>query len=377
MKKLLILGYFFSICRAYECVYPVGINPINSSEVLYVMYQIDTSLELLVWNAETKQVSRVLSKRFLPSQVSILPDNDGFSFIDQGVIWVKSHAKRSPTHLEIPFPLRHIDYIYWKDYSACYFSALNGDQYALFELDRSGNLDCLLAMQGHDCLYPQKVDNSLFCIVRDQGSNKYNLIKSYYPHISHIPRSFNEYDNSDTQQISCASLLSSDNDCVMLYSFDVPVAFLNMVSDTKAFITTVPEQVYSANLMEYSYATLELTNKSWSLQPLFSFSLPHTSTSKTLELVLPFLPRYNQANKKIVYTSFTKNVFTVYEYDCDTGVSKQLSDNGTDSFAPCFFHDKIIWGGEIKYNENTTQEPRMWVAEGRVCLDLPCYDCLR
>ncbi len=193
LKKFFIYYFiFFSISLscidAHECIYPV----LYSQKAVYLIHQISSSnIELLLWNPITKKVTKGLQARFNPAGLRLLPNNVGFSFVDNGIIKVQFFHKRSPRSLELPDPVYDINIIEWADNNTCYFSAKKQNRYSIFQLTLDMQLDCIISSSNADFFHPQKVGKNVFFIEREcsRKQNRYRVLKSKYT------TNFIKYDN--------------------------------------------------------------------------------------------------------------------------------------------------------------------------------------
>ena len=149
-----------------EYIYPVGSVFFEGEEKLCVLHQEGTHLELFLWDPITHIALRGLS-HFIPAALTILPSRNGFSFIDHERIRIKMINMRSPKTVEV-LSLYDFGLLHWIDDAHCYCSAREGKYHRIFHITTEG--DCYrLVKPSHDqYFYPQKIDEKLFYIKRDQ-----------------------------------------------------------------------------------------------------------------------------------------------------------------------------------------------------------------
>lgn len=235
---LLLMSMFYNLpILPQEFLYPVAATTKNGKTKIYVLHQKSiNNVELLVWDPQTKVCSQGLLSTYTPASLKILPNGDGFSFIDDGRIRIKKFDKRSPKAIDIYEPLYDISQLNWIDEHNFYVSAKKNNKFCIFHIHENGlikpiledlqdlNLDlancdftgnyredrnrenrdcedrnCVNRDRedrncvNHDCvgrdfMYPQKVGNSLFYIERvmREGDCKkehvsYKIAKTVYP----------------------------------------------------------------------------------------------------------------------------------------------------------------------------------------------------
>ena len=102
LKKIILIAVM--VCNqtlAYEYLYPVAGVKKNNERYLYLLYQKDAiHVELFLWHEKTKIISKVLPSLCMPAGIRMLPDQKGFSFIDNGRIKLKLFNKRSPKAID-------------------------------------------------------------------------------------------------------------------------------------------------------------------------------------------------------------------------------------------------------------------------------------
>lgn len=358
---------------------------------MYVLYQKDTHhIELWEWNPYTGRAHKALLSSFTPAGVQMLPDQQAFSFIDQGRIRVKYIHKRQPKAIDINEPpVYNMHTILWLDEQRFYFSAQEHERFGIYQTDTQGQTYCLVHDDVSDAMYPQKVGDRLFYIERlgTAGSYQYSLVSIEYPEIPKAPAmAFND-DFCFEQRIQ--TLLQERSENVYKYMSrdkqhhidfkSSAVAFLHMISSTEGFVVEFPEVIHKndpAICFTYHHVIVQ---SQWHAEPLFTFSIPTRflladSADRLYESVLPFLPRH--MNGKIFYSDAhgQNHGLNLYVYDVFKTLPLQLSKNvgvNANFFAPILFEGKMYFGGTI-FSE--ADEPGMLLEEDDVVLRLASVD---
>ena len=105
-KYLFFMLLFFGIINSEEFLYPVASFNNDGQNFIYVIYQKNVHhLELWSVNSETMIATKLLMSNFSPAGVRLLPNQAGFSFIDNGRIRVKYTNKRSPLSFDFEYPI--------------------------------------------------------------------------------------------------------------------------------------------------------------------------------------------------------------------------------------------------------------------------------
>ncbi|HLX54399.1 MAG TPA: hypothetical protein VKR58_10680, partial [Aquella sp.] len=272
MRLLYCVFFLYAhILSGTEYIYPVAsLN--NGATVLCIHQHNPTHIELVEWNPSTNHAEQILWSMFNPAGLQLLPNNAGFSFIDNGRLRIKLFQKRSPKAIDFDEPLFGINGLQWIDQYTCYCSAYYNNNFALFELHDDGTMHCLCWKKGSDYLYPQKIGEQLFYIERyiAENSTHYRIMQCAY-----------ENNNNDAFAI------------VDFYS--TPIIFLTMISDKHGFVLEHAQNIDSDNsIIPFSYHEIIKQGDTWSKNILFSFSIPTdllVGDTKLYESLLPLLPR--------------------------------------------------------------------------------------
>lgn len=335
MKRILwgwlLLSVLYS--NATEFLYPVAHG---TNELFYVMYQkTPHHIELWEWDIHTKQAEQLLFSRFTPAGFRLLPTGDGFSFIDNGILKVKKFVKRSPRIIEFDAPIYQVELVHWIDDSACYTSGKYQHNFGIFHIDYEGEVAPLCVKESVDCMYPQKVRDTLFYIERDERSQCRIMQTDYMPA------------QGDTFDERLAWHYNQHQEFKEIAFFVKPIVFLSMVSSEEGYVISHPPLVNRTDpLITFEYYRLYKDTGNWHVQLLFSFSIPSHllfvgSTTRLYESLLPLLPRHY--DHKIVFAHTHESPqFSLFVYDHATKAIRSI-DQSHGLFPPI----DHISGGEL------------------------------
>lgn len=327
-----VLFFYISTLQATEYVYPVtSLN--DGKTILYIHQHSPINIELFSFNTQTQQTEQMLWSVFNPAGLQTLPDNGGFSFIDNGRLRIKEFQKRSAKAIDFDEPIFGINSLHWIDEHSCYCSAQYNNNFALFELHDNGTLQCLRAEAGKDCMYPQKVNDQLFYIERYATKN--NM------HYCIVSCAYQTDNNSDAQTNLIIDFKST------------PIAFLTIISETEGFVVEHAQHTDSENpTMVFKYHRIVKEGDVWAKNVLFSFSVPTNllldSEKKLYESILPLLPRI--INNKVYFVDCANNtdyILEPYFYDLSAQIFQKISLNQPKGhcFVPMVCSNKLYFGG--------------------------------
>ena len=386
---------FFESVLALEFLYPVGYVKQNGKIKIYIIYQKSIGhIELWLWDPETKVASKGLLSTYTPAAFKLLPDNAGFSFIDNGRIKIKKFNKRSPRSIDIYDPIYNICGLKWIDSENFYISAKKDDKFKIFKMDISGAIKYVLEDKDKDCMYPQKIGNSIFYIERciKKGVYKrdylsYKVVSLDHP-IANQDLDSNLQKNSEDkikeimQTDDCFSeikILEPENKKYLVDFRSCPIAFLNMISDKEGFFLEHQVEVerYDKTII-FNYFQIKKGEDEWVCKELFQFSIPahlilDKSDSRLYESILPLLPKYHDG--KLFYLNCLHNkelLLDMFCYDLETEIQEQktFAKSGQLFFSLIFTEDKIFYGGAV--SKLSGDLPLMWISDdGIMCFKLP------
>ncbi len=362
--------------KSIAFVYPVA--SIDNGNTMLLIYQKSlTHIELWFWNPKTKHVEPGLWSLFNPAGLQLLPNQSGFSFIDNGRIRIKEFCKRSPKSIELDCPLHHISIIHWIDNDMCYLSAKKQDTYAIFQTTTYGTVDCVVESQMADCMYPQKISNQLFYIERSTvkafsfgtpyDHYRYCIKTVPYPAMPTITKQ--DLDDPTQREQFIKQLLTENEQTKSTFvtgetivNFDkTPIAFLTMVHHNEGFVVEHPPFIENKNetiVFAYHRIRKDKSFEVWDKERLFSFSIPAqllitNSTDRLYESLLPLLPQ--KIGDTIYFVDSAQNnhnSLNVFAYDLTSGkIMQKTFSQGTDEhyFVPCIVGNQLCIGGSLSH----------------------------
>lgn len=309
----------FQTIHAIEFLYPVHAY---KNDLFYCIYQkTPTHIELWQWNKNTKEADQILFSRFTPAGFCLLPDGDGFSFIDQGILKVKKFFKRSPRTIEFDAPIYQVEVVHWLDNMLCYTSGKYNNNFGIFQIDYEGEVMPLYYNEASDCLYPQKCNDALFYIERTD--DQYRIMQTTYEPctgMTFYDRLFahNQMDLQSTEIVSFSSQ---------------PIIFLRMISEQEGFVIAHPPAISrGSKKIAFDYYVLKKEKDSWVRTQLFSFNVPSDflfigSPARLYESILPLLPRH-YGHTIVFLDGNDLNNTSLYAYDMRVGSFTKLPDTG-------------------------------------------------
>ena len=349
MKKLCFIFFnFFGYiwCADQEFLYPI--EKLNSKNVFLLHQRSLYSIDLLIWDSETK-IAKIENLNFLvPGNLKLLPNLKGFSFIYNKKIRVKYFDKTILKAIGFFEPIYDIGSIEWVNNSTCYFSAKQKNSFCIFQTDiKNQKTQCIYKADDkddklHHCLFPQKVGSNLYYIEQSVDENyrttkyRYKIVKTRYPNIK-----------EDTINLKARK--------VILDFGNSAIAFLKMISDSEGYFIEHPISVdrNDKTILMTCHRIIK-NGEDWQNYELFNFYLPtyylYNKNYRLYESILPFLPKYT--NGKLVFCSCIdeKNIkVDIYIYD----LVKKYIDKKTNAqesqmfFAPIVIGDKVFYGYSI------------------------------
>ena len=351
MQYLILFLSIFSFLQCGEFLYPVTHFQQDGTTKIYVIYQKNIAhLELWSVDIENGLAYKALMSTYNPAGIKILPDQSGFSFIDNGRIRVKYFNKRSPTNFEFDYPIYSFHSVDWLNNKLFYFSAKAANRFCIFlcNTDTKSTKSLigreLCSRTNDDFMYPQIIGGKIFFI----SKSVHKLSESHY-------ETFGNYKIMCTK-FDAAKYEADQKLEVVLRRGEHAMAFLKMISETEGFFLGHPNKVSKhETIIHLKYFNLKYIDGEWQYKKLFDFNIPlkfliKCSDERLYESILPFLPRHE--NNKIYYCSCNSkedNFTNVFEFDIENRLSKQLTKStGPNScFSPLKIGDKLFFGGSI------------------------------
>jgi hypothetical protein len=319
MKWQILCGWlsFWSACLyAVEFLYPVACQ---SNELFYLIYQkTPHHIELWEWDATTKEADQLLFSRFTPAGFRLLPSGEGFSFVDNGILKIKKFLKRSPRIIEFDAPIYQVELINWIDDALCYASGKYKDNFGIFQIDYEGEVVPVYLKKSVDCMYPQKINDSLFYIERDE---------QWHCRIMQTKYTVCPGETFDDRLAWYWQHQPEEHEIMV---FEKPIVFLSMISETEGFVVSHPAAIHAIDItVSFDYYQVILKENGWYSNKLFSFQIPAAflfagNPSRLYESIMPLLPKH-YANQ-IIFSSVGQESqdLSLFMYDRKQRVCFQL-----------------------------------------------------
>ncbi len=344
----LIAVCFFSYSLSEQFVYPV--TDIDD-DYFFVLYQKSVDdIELWLCNKKTSTaISQALNFMSLPSQIKILPDKSGFSFVDKGRIRIKKFSKRTSKVIDIAEPIDSIMSMSWIDDEKFYFSGKYGRTFGIFVCNavQGAEISTLMHDDKHDYVYPNKICDLLFCIQKDR-LQEHVIVK--------------------------VDFLSENKE--VIFKSEYPICFLNMQNASEGFFLEYRQN--DSDVLDFSCNKITLLDNGWRVEHLFDFSLPieyliGSSDKRVYESMVPFLPNYSEGESiYFVDTNEWKN-FEIKSYNKEQGIvnlkrcgKRDFTYGGV--FAPCVI-DNALCCGFIVNEEIFRNAYGLGLCESRTLID--------
>ena len=368
-KKLLLLMawvHLTTLGAPVEFLYPIGNLQREGQEEMCVIYQKNSSLELWFWSPESKLATKGLLSSFTPAGVKILPNHEGFSFVDNDRIRIKMLNKRSPQTLDFYGPY-DLSIIHWIDNHSLFFSAKERNHFNLFHGTRGGDLWRLTASTHCHYLYPQKVHDTFFFIIENENGTT-TICKAPYPlHLieKKEPTTRKKGDVlkvllEDTYPQAFSPFIAQDSiEKLVEFEEGTTVAFLKMENQENGFFLEHPRSVDRTDeKTTFSYHKLFKKQDGWHTKRLFSFDLPislimtkRKTETRLYESILPLLPFHDEIENFIYFSHLDEQgALNVFCYDPNTEkiTQKTLSTMpGEIYFPPRRYKNNLYCGGLV------------------------------
>lgn len=387
----IFLFFSFSIFHLYsrEFLYPIAaIEHSDGGSMVYVMHQkSSTQTELLLWNPATKQTFRGLSGSFCLAGFALLPQQDGFSFIDGGRIRIKFFEKRAPCAIDLYEPLSNITLVHWINSDSMYLSAKKDGCYGIFQVSAQGEVATILTDTQNDYLYPCKVNDQLFYCQRSRGRHTYKIMSIPYPDIETKNHCFNDTcDLEERMKIlifgelvnSSSSKIELPVSTLICDTRQIPVIFLHMISIYEGFYLehqqTKEEQ---EKIIRFYYHRIHQEETIWRDDILFSFSLPWylidvQGAENLYESILPLRPRHIGNSIYFSDSCGDEHMINLKCYNILTQEVSIQAKAGQEEqfFSPVVVGQKLCFGGLIS-DDATALCRLLREKKGKVAIDLP------
>ncbi|MBT3456164.1 hypothetical protein HN446_03815 [bacterium] len=382
-----------NVTKTEEYVYPVA----KFNDEVCVIYQSQYDhIELWFWNPSTKALRKALLSYFIPAGLQVLPGEKGFSVVDNDCIRVKFPDKRSPKRVDTYSGLYDVSVVHWLDSENCYLGAKMGDNYGIFQINTSGDISTIVRKR-YDCMYPQKVDDSLFYIERLENKCRIASVDYSFSTLEEKRSLLDEEASTEyaeklwqngNENSSLWIMKNGKNQKEILPWQEVSMSFLNMASEKEGFFLETPSLINRHDeFINFTYHHIKKEADEWKTKPLFDFSIPAQyllpkSNSRVYESILPFLPVYKSNGIVFINSDKSKkeSFVDIFFYDLGSGKIRQKTtcDNGSHMFcAPLPINGKVFHGGQVaSENLDKKDDPLFfWINDlGNLCLELPYFD---
>lgn len=312
MKKFIsavVCAIFFSSLYAEVFVYPVAALE-NSHEIFVICQKSINDIELYLVDETTDEARTILWSLYTPAHLLVLPSQDGFSFIDQGIVYVKKFEKRHPRAIAIMYPLHNINNMEWIDaYNFLYVAQEDTGAYNIFLSSSTGETTRLSYKENIDFLYPKKMDSTIFSIIRDKIGQEYALV---------------QFDITQQDFIS-----KETTNYTILKKLSEPACFLYMCSSTEGFFLSYPRIPVCDGVHDDAYAFschhIYRHNGIWSDDALFTFYvlkdfITGDGPLRLYESLERFVPNYTCKDMVFFLDLDEHREMMLYSYSLQTGV---------------------------------------------------------
>lgn len=316
--------------------YPVA--ALSDNNHILVLCDRDHNLELFMHDYAMQTEEKILSSSYEPAGVQLLPDESGFSFINDGILCIKRFDRRFVHSVEPADPLYDIEYIHWLDNEWCYFHAKKAGRHGIYMMNAQG--DVVTLREGDDAfeyLYPHIIAGILFCITL-------------------------QHTNETTDYSICSGslkmLMRHGSDWSEIVTIGTrPLTLLHMISGHEGFVLEYPP-TRDADGQQFPFTCCYFFNSEgeWKHERLFVFSVPSRllfdPQDRLYESILPLKPFY--ASGSIYYCSCDSenNKSNLYAYSMKTKKTELLKQENCSLCAPYIMNKNILmYGSEITDND--------------------------
>ncbi|MDR3645944.1 MAG: hypothetical protein P4L22_00200 [Candidatus Babeliales bacterium] len=361
MIKLILIGLILinkmilcsqATLATTEFVYPISYH---NNLIYYIHQKSLEKIEFCSWDIKNQTLKPDLLPNCLPGNLTLLPDSNGFSFIDRGKIRIKYFGLEKIKTINLSEPIYNISTINWVDNENFYFSAKNGSRFNIFFVNTCNENKLLTISQqdinpkiNSDFLYPQVINGKLFFIERS-ADERYKTKKSHYKII----------------KINCPSCIKqevkflTEQDKEVLMEFgNTPICFLKMINENEGIFIEHPALIEKTDRLIfftlYKFYKQEVSNN-WQTKELTTFNLPikyifGKSDERLYESILPFMPKIY--NDKIYYShsdNEEKLTIDLYSYNLkNKEIKKETASLNTEiCFSSIRAGDKIYYGNKV------------------------------
>ncbi len=294
-----------------EFTYPVGIIHQGANTTLLYLHQYSNRMTTLdAYDMHNHVVTPLLPQVFNPKEVTVLPDESGFSFIDNGRLRIKHFNKRWPHSCEFELPVCTIQWVTWIDKIHFLFNAQQQGRFGIY----LGTIhDCCIPLYWKadiDCLFPTLLGNSLFFITQDSQQH-YSIASASIPSQDAVHEALYSLDQLNRPLI---------RQCTTIFTSDKCIAFLTMINTECGFFIVYPRTTQGSKA-QFKCIILRKINNDWHEKHLFSFSIPLAYLNKNdedylVESLMPIMPQYDN-NGILFLDANVKNKLCLFRYAID------------------------------------------------------------
>lgn len=371
LKKIIVILVYACMtihtCLTEEFIYPVA--QMDEQNIFVVHQKSIDELSLFLWNVNSKIATKELSSMFLPSHIKILPSKTGFSFIDRGRIRIKMFQKRAPKAIDILEPIDSIVAMHWITDNQFYTVGKHRQHYKIFLcdlLDWSYQMYFLTNFDSLDYTYPFKVEDSLFCISKNEKQVYFITEQSWHPTLYGTHR--------------------ADQEQSIIIESHEPLCFLHMKNKEEGyFLRCNTFNTATADFLTLVCCSCIKSEDLWIEKVLFSFKLPMKylmgeSEQRVYESIYPFLPNYTNS-EHIYFVNYDLELQspTIYTYNTKSGLidsidsvkRKFLDHKGL--LAPLVLEESLCYGLILSSQKNIRSILKTDQETGIFNLNLPFF----
>ena len=266
------------------------------------------------YDMQSNTVTPLLPQIFNPKEVKVLPDESGFSFIDNGRLRIKHFNKRWPHSCEFELPICTIQWVSWIDETHFLFNAQQQGRFGIY----LGTIhDCCIPLYYEcdiDCLFPTIVDNKLFFIVKDV-QQRYSIAIASIPSKEVMHKALYSLEQRNKPLIGLSETIVIG---------DKPIAFLTMINAQCGFYIAYPKTAKGLTAQFKCMMIVKTEDGDWLEEHLFSFSIPLMYLNKEddnylVESLMPVMPQYD--NNGILFLDVdVDNRLCLFRYNIDNAL---------------------------------------------------------
>lgn len=327
LKSLFFYSLLYISLNLFSAEYLYPVAQLDDKRICIIYQKNHAHIELWLWDTETKQAVSGLFTHYTPAGIKMLPNGSSFSFIDHGLIKIKSLNNAIPHILELNKPLSNITVLHWIDDYRCYTHAQQGDYFGLFLIHIKGKVTTLAYTDDSDLLYPQKIDDDFYYIEKYKNTRcfkyQYRIMK-----------------------------LSQNNEQELILNFGThALAFLTMISDIQGFVVEHPQRIKEKKkAIQFIYYSILKEDDKWQKKELFTFTVPLSlliGSDRLYESMLPILPRKIDTIIYFVSLNDTEKL-SLYAYDLVTNTIIEEKKSSEHFFVPIETTFGVYSGGAIQ-----------------------------